>query len=70
LYLDIVPLVARFENDSLKLFDPHLCTGRGVGTEMVDSVYGDEFELFSLRISVVHFGVQGIPEVDSPAGEI
>jgi hypothetical protein len=70
LYLDVVALVAGFEDDSLELFDPHFCAGCRVCAEVVDSVDGDEFELFLLWISVVHFGVQGVPKVDSPAGEI
>jgi hypothetical protein len=70
LYLDIVALIAGFEDDSLELFDPHFGTGCRVGAEMVDSIYGDEFELFFLWISNVHFGVQGIPKVYGPAGEI
>jgi len=37
-YLDIVALIAGFEDYFLELFDPHSSAGRRVRTEMVDSI--------------------------------
>jgi len=69
-YLDIVSLIPRLEDDFLELFDPLSCARIGICAEVIYTLYSIEVKAFVLFISVIQLSVQNIPKIDASAWEV